>query len=348
MPNVNREKFLQCLEAASPGLSPRDIVEQSSSFVFRNGHVVTFNDEVSVRARSPLPKDFTGAVRAQPLLEVLRKLTDEEVGVEASESELRVAGKGRKAGLRLEREVVLDLSAVEQPGEWLPLPPEFGEAVATVAGCAGKDESQFTATCVHVAPGWVEASDDFQLCRWRLQTGGDQSYLVRHTALKHVAGLGAAQFALTPGWVHFKAPGLVLSCRRYHDEYPDMTPFFKVNGSPAQLPKALVEAAERASIFTKENPDNDHVLVELRPGRLRLKGTGVYGWYSETKKLPDYDGAALGFRISPKLLADLVQKHDRCVLAADKLKVNGGKYMYVTALTASEAPQAETTATTED
>jgi hypothetical protein len=48
------------LKAVEPGLSQRDVVEQSSCFVFKNGYVYTYNTEVF--CRHPYRVNFEGAV----------------------------------------------------------------------------------------------------------------------------------------------------------------------------------------------------------------------------------------------------------------------------------------------
>ena len=49
MPEIPREAFLRTLEAVQPGLDPTGAIEQSSCFIFKDGAVMTFNDEVSCR-----------------------------------------------------------------------------------------------------------------------------------------------------------------------------------------------------------------------------------------------------------------------------------------------------------
>lgn len=352
---VNREKLLTCLEAVSPALTAKDVTEQSSCFAFRRGWVFTYNDELSLRCRCPFPEEFAGAAHAKGLLDMLRRVSDELLTVSVVSDGHRHqlvfdgTGKRRRAGVLLDLTMQLDIGAVDKASEWRPLPPEFADAVAVVAPCAGNNESQFLSTCVHVHPKWVEACDDFQLCRWRMRTGVDKPYLVRHTALKHVVGLGATQFGFGPNWVHFRAKGgLQLSCRCYWDEYPDMTHHFKVEGTPTRLPKDLAEAIETATIFTRENPDSDYVQVDLKPGAIRLLGVGVYGWYTENRRLPGYKGCPLGFRVSPKILGHLVQKHDEFVLSADKLQIDAAAYRYVTSLIPVDIPKIEEKAGPQD
>src|SRR5437660_934669 len=95
---VSREKFLHALESVEPGLSPRDIVDQANAFVFRNGRLYTYNDELACRIKSPLGKELEGAVRAEKLLELLRKLPEDEVTIDQRDGQLLVTGTGRRSG----------------------------------------------------------------------------------------------------------------------------------------------------------------------------------------------------------------------------------------------------------
>src|SRR5262249_14281979 len=145
---VKREDFLRVLDSVSPGLSSREILvlEQFDRFIFKDGEVITFNgDDVSCRAPSPLDGSITGAVLGKPLLDILRRLPDETVGVEAGKGELLIRGKKKQAAVRM-GEVFLELAAdVEAPGKWHKLPPSFGEAVELVQECASSrgDSNQF-------------------------------------------------------------------------------------------------------------------------------------------------------------------------------------------------------------
>jgi hypothetical protein len=327
---VNREDFLSRLLTVQPGLSQREILEQSSCVVFRNGSIVTYNDEVSCRCASGLPKEVTGAVKAKPLLAILQKLEEDEIQVCVTAKGLEIRGKRKGAAIALEAEVLLAVDTVEPPKGWSPLPDDFCKAVELAGQCAGQDQSRFALTCIHLHPDFIEACDNFQLARYTLATGLTSPVLVRHTSVKPIAQLGMTEFSETDSWLHFRNHAkLILSCRRYLEEYPDLTALLDVSGAPAALPKGLVEAVDKAEVFTGENPDNNYVRVELRPGELRLRGTGVSGHYWQIFDMPAYRGAALAFLITPKLLAEIVTRHNEVQVTKDRLKVEGGKWRYV-------------------
>lgn len=334
MTKINRESLLHTLESAQPGLSPKEIIEQSNCFVFQNGKIYTYNDETSCSIKAPFDKEFTAAIPAQKFLEILKRLPDEELETSVKDGHLVFAGKNKDLGVRMDVEIALPLDNVEKPlkESWSKLPDDFGEAVQIVSQCCGHDESQFNLTCVHIHPKWLEACDQYQICRWAMKTGIKEPTLVRYSAIKHLTGLGMNEFAETNGWIHFRnVHGLMLSCRRYLEDYPDLEHVLQVEGVPATLPKGLADAADSANIFSSEDSENNTVKITLKSGRIDIKGVGISGYYSERKKIR-YDGEPIEFRISPQLLTDLVKRHTEVSIAPGKLKVDGGSYQYVSCL----------------
>lgn len=323
------------MEMVSPGLSPRGIVQQSNCFTFKDGLVRTFNEEIACTAESGLPKAFTGAVQANKLMDMLRKLEHEELEVEVGGKRFTAKAPGEKFWVVMEDEVMLPMESVEAPGQWVTLPDDFSDAVSIVQTCAGKDESNFIFTCVHVHPKWLEACDNMQLTRYTLTVPVKTPVVVRRDSLKYVPQFDLTEMSVTDKWLHFRnSTGLVLSCRKFVDEYPDMAAVLKVSGRPVVLPKSLDAAADKAGAFSADNADNDLVKIELFDGKLRITGEGVSGGYQGGKKVK-YDGPPLSFLISPALVKELVKRHTDCEVSDDhKLKVDGGKWVYVASLTA--------------
>ncbi len=336
---VNREQFLQALQSVSAGLSQRDIIEQSSCFVLDQGEVLTFNDEVSCRHKSGLPKEVKGAVKAEYLLEQLQKRPDETMELEVTDTALIFKGKNKgswKSTHNMEAEVFLPIDSVERPEEWVKLDETFADAIGMVSHCAGTDESKYDLTCVHISPKWVEACDNFQMCRWRLRTGVSTSILVKAVSIKQIVSLGMIELGETEHWLHFRsASGLVYSCRRYMEDYKDIGHVLKVEGVPMSLPKTLIEASDRANVFSKENADNNQVKLILKPGKVTIKGQGPHGAYQQSNKI-NYDGERIEFFINPGILGDLANRHKECIIGKDRLLVNGGSYRYVSVLSLPE------------
>lgn len=330
-----RQALLHTLESVAPGLANREALEQSGCFVFRDGHVWTFNDEVCCRA--PLESDITGAVAAKPLLELLRKLTESVLDLapnDESRTQLRVRGKRRRAGITMEAAVQLPIDQVEQPAEdaYKDLAPNFCDALAVVQGCASKDPQAFELTCLHITPTYMEACDNHQLARYEIKTPIKEPVLVKRDSLKHLVGLGVTEVAATLSWLHFRAPsGLVVSCRREIGEYCRLDDILAAEGEAMTLPGALGDVIERAEIFSGESTEENAVVVTLTKGEFRLKGIGNSGFYEE-RKAASWDGPEVSFLIGPKMLVELSEKSADCLVGEGTLSVDSGQFRYVTVL----------------
>lgn len=333
MPSVNRAEFVNLLETVQPGLSTRDIFEQSSSFVFQNGWLLTFNGEIACRIRTELPEDFTGAVDAAPLLGVLYKLGEENVELELRGNEMRVSGVRRSSGIRMQAEIALPLENIERPSGWNELPEDFSAAVEIVQETVGTNKDEFITLCIHMHPKYIESCDRWQATRYKIACGHETAFVVRQTALKHVVRFGMHKMAETENWVHFKnKAGLIYSCRRFVEPFPNMKELFTAHGEPVVLPKGAEAAAELAGIFSGEDKDNDKVTVEISGNRMRVRGEGSHGWAREDLEMSGYRGDPVAFRISPALLSLVVKKYSQCEIGADKLRADGEKWAYITAL----------------
>lgn len=343
---IGREDFVNRLTAVQPGLASRDIVEQSTSFVFHNGMVKTFNEELYCECPSGLPKDLSGAVVAKPLMNVLSKMDDEFMEVDTADPRKLVLKAGpRTLKLAMDPDIRLPLDKVEAPGEWKPLPGSFLDALLLTHDCAGRDEDEFVLTCVHMTDEYMEASDTAQVARYRLKSGiaKGKPVLARRRAVTALPTIDLSHLSQTDKWLHLRnGDGLRVAVQNHAGEYTYPTQkaafFLEGAGKPIELPKSLVRALDRAAVISAENPDADYVHMELRPGKgLRVKGVAGDSLYAEVKKVK-YDGPQLAFAVSPKLMQRIVKEYTSCQITKDKLIVDGDQFRYCAALEDIPAP----------
>lgn len=330
---VDREQFLHTMESVQPGVANREILQQSSCLVFLEGSVCSFNEDIACRASSGLPESYKGAVQAGPFIEILRKIPDATIGLRMTSKQLVISGKNRQTGITMEKEIMLPIDSVDTPNNWKTIHPDFKDAVGIVQECASKDQTAFVFTCIHIHPDYLEACDNLQLARYQIKSGVETPFLVRRDALRHVTSMDFTKMSVTPGWLHFKANKLVLSCKRYKEKFEDLSEFLKIKGIPTVLPKALGEAAERCEVFSKENSDNNMLSVSLTPGGIQVKGQGASGYHVEKKRLK-YEGKPMKFCIGPTLLIELLKRHTDCEVnkKTNRLIVDGGKFRYLICL----------------
>ena len=339
---VNRAEFLATLRMVEPGLSSRDFLAQSSCFVFMGGWVCTFNEEVACRAKSGIDKSYTGAVRAQQLLAVLEAMPDDDLLIEPGENELRIIGVRKSAGIRMESEILLPIEDVECPerDDWKSLPEDFSIAIEQIAAVAGVNRDEFLLTCINITPDWIEATDRWQAMRYRIKTGISRRFLVRAKSISPLAKLAMNKIGETENWIHLRNNAIIYSIRRHLDEYPNMSHLFEFDGTPCALPKGANEAAELASIFSGDDPEQNRATVRLSNGHMVVRGEGQFGWASADLDMSDSEWPAT-FRIDPMLLQKIIKQFDMCEIknnehGPSKLRVVGERWTYMTALSSGD------------
>ncbi len=341
---VKRDDIVMRLEEVQPGLSIREMTEQSSCVVFRKGRMITFNEEVFCSTRSGMPKELKGAVQCEKLLLYLRKIKDATVVFQFSDKTLKVKGKKREfIEFPFRNEILLPLDQVELPDDWRPIHKEFGAAINIVQQSASTDQSESVANCIHIHPKFVEASDGKQVTRYRLKTGVDRAFLVRKDSVKFISQMNLIQITETERMMHFKSDtGLIVSARRYLDDYQDMTPHLKAEGSPIILPKQLAEAMERCELITATDKDNNFATVELSRNELTVTGISESGRYYKKFKGIKYRGQEMKFKVPPKLMVEILRRHTDCEITDNyRIKINGGKFVFMASLFKETKPKKE-------
>jgi DNA polymerase III sliding clamp (beta) subunit (PCNA family) len=327
---INREKLIGQLESVMPGLSSRELMEQSSCFVFDNDMVMTFNDEIACSHKCILK--ITGAVQAAPLLAILKKFKKDVIEMHVQKDELKITEKNRKCGIKMEAEILLPVASIKMPKKWKALPDKFSTGLSLVQECAGSDETRFAQTCIHLTKKWLEACDNKQAARYKIDTPIKESILIRKESLKHIVNFGMTKFGETKTWIHFKNPtGLILSCRRFEDEFKSITKILKVKGKKVVLPRIVKDETESAEVFSSENGMGNTVTVELKPSKMKIIGQGATGHYSGLSKCK-YKGKELTFTISPDLLRKILEKDKKCLVTDSRLKVTLDNFQYITVL----------------
>jgi hypothetical protein len=336
-PTGKASEFLFALQKVAAGLGRG--LKQSDHFAFKNGEVFTYNEELACRCKVNV--DFEGAVLAKPLLEMLKKMTEEDIEIVAEDGKLILRRKRQRAEFELDPKITLPIDEIEKPKTWKKLPDNFEDAVLMVSTCLGGPKANYFGwTCIHIHPEWIEACDTIQLCRWRLRMPikPEEEFLVLGNTIKKVMRMGHTEFALTPSWFHLHTDyGFAVSCRLYREEniYPDLTPIVKGarGGTPLVLPKALMLAADKAGVFSVENTDANLIRIRLRKDRVLVNGDGTNGRFFQS--IPaKWEGKNVEFIFSPILLNEIRRHHSKCEIVIDppRLVIRGERWKYIACL----------------
>jgi len=329
---IHRMTLLKKLKIASLGLSEKGIVEQSECFIFSDGKIFTFNDEIMVRVRGY--DDFNCAIPAKDMITLLEKFPDEELDISQShdKGELLFVGKNRKAGLPYFEEIVLSVKDVPKPKGWIDLSEEVFQYMKNAALVCGNKETWGVTSCVHITPNVIEGCDNHRLFRAKVDTGIDAELFIPATGLYSLSKVEPIKIAVDDNWCHFGVKGAIISVRcREFKEYLDVEKICKVKGGELVLPKALKSVVSRAKVTSEGMGFSTRITVELKKGCILVQSSSGRGWFKE--KIKDkYKGPGLIFDVHPDLLDQVLNLSGGVIVGKNRMCVKMGDALFIIAL----------------
>jgi hypothetical protein len=183
-----------------------------------------------------------------------------------------------------------DFSALK----WQDLNLNVLAAAELVGSCASTSPMRVVLMCVHFTPHWVEASDKFQIARYRMETGFDKPFLVPADAVKEmnrvVRKRRGPQWAVSDHWIflqHQWCSHGALHCWRKHEynfperdayKYPKLDEFLTFPGKSIAMPRALQVPKQLRATLAKRSNKFVRNAKALRVEAGRLVYVQIAGW----------------------------------------------------------------------
>lgn len=308
---MTRSVFLEALICAQAGLEAKASVEQSSSFVFKDGRVYTYDDEIS--ASHPLDLKFEGALNGKKLMELLTKFDKEELKIKAGDGKFVIQSGKAKATLSYEEEITMPLDELAMPDKWKKFPKGLLKAVEFVLLSVGNDPAKPLTACIHVAEDYAESTDNVRVTRHDMEKSIKGDLLIPAAAAKELSNLNPTHYAQVGGWIHFKnAEDTYLSAREQEGTFPNMERIFNIKGDSVELPEGLEEVLSRAEVLSDTILAGcTSVTIEGQGKKALVKSEGPDGKYEEVIQLTEELNTS--FDIPAKMLVAIL-KHNRTVI----------------------------------
>lgn len=346
---VNVKDLVGVLNRVAPGLGAKENDIQANCFLFKKGHVYTYNDEVSVSCKLPKGmKEIKCAVQAKEFLQLLSKMKEAEIDIEATKNELCLSSRRTKANFLIEEEIKMPVADIEIPKEFAALPDDFLYALKCCLPIVGKDLSKPLSTCVLLEGDRAVVCDVDKAGRYVFNKKHfKKPVYVPGASAKVVSRFDVAEFAIGSGWIHFKCKdSTIVSARTYYDgqEMADFSSLLEQKGTVIELPKDLEGALERSGIFTEARTGTEGVLEDVYVGVTIgddwcvLNCDSPIGSYQEKIRV-QYNGPRLAFYTSPELLLTALESHRKCEVCETFVKIYDDSFCHLVAVSrATEQP----------
>ena len=331
--NVKKETLKRALEVTKPAVSSKEMIEQTTSFAFVEGVVITYNDEICISHPIPELKKITGAVRAQEVYALLSKLKEDELEISVEKNELHLKSGRTKVWLTMHEEIKLPLEEVLERSDWKPLPEEFCQAIEFCLPACSNDMSRPILTCVALTKSFVVASDGFRIAKYMVKKLPVMSLIPAKSA-DQVIKTKPTYVSQGNGWIHFKnAEETIISCRVFEEQFPSIEALMEIaDGEEFEFPKSVSSILERAGVVAKRDSwIDEQVLIEIKQKRLFVKSENDVCRFEEEANLR-YTGDPKAFSITPRLLQSILTKTNHCILGSGKVKFSGENWDYMALL----------------
>lgn len=334
---VNRQELLSILEKLQPAVAKKEIIEQSTHFIFEEGvGIRTYNDQIAISAE--FDTDINGTVPANELYGIINKIKDSEIDIETDDKNL-IIKYGRKSSAKIAMSDRIKIIGPKLPTKqrWKSLPEHFHLDAKFCSFSASTNASSGGGiNCIYVNDNLMMSTDRFRATRIDMGTPIPDLLLIPALVADQLRIYAPNKYLLTDAWVHLKNDDKVIfSFRKIEDEYPitedRIDDMFNTNGEKVIFPSSFKEVVDRVQIMSQEDVEIDrYITLRLEKNILICESNSKKGSIKEELRIK-YSGESKEVKVNPIFLSEILS-HLKELTIGDKLHFQGDTFEHVICL----------------
>jgi len=335
---VTRQELESCLRKIKPGITEKNIIELSDSFVFSGDKIWSYNDQISICHK--INTGIIGAIKAKEFYNIISKISCESISIAQTGNTVIFRDASKEDTFELSINVVdskeppISVPGIES-SKWMALPSDFSEAAKFCVFSASKNMAIPELTCLWVTGDKVVSCDSFRGTLWNLSADVKKDFLLPAKAAVYLDQYSPHKYMVDESWVHFiNKEGTTFSCRGFgNGKYPPkIWSFFEVDGEEIELPESLAGMVDRAQVIVTEDFEVDRfVTITIEGGKLTCKGQGKLGTFKEKTNV-QYKGDKIEIDVHPIFLKQIIV-HLQQMVVGERLKFKADAFEHVICLT---------------
>ena len=330
---MKKAELLEVLNLLKPGISCKELVDQSDHVIFKKKYVYSFDGEIGAWKKFSSP--IQGAVKAVQFMALINRIKDEDIDIKTKNDKITINNDRMKVEFKvlsdIELEFPFDPSEIKK---WKKLPDNFLEAIKLTSFSTSKDPSDGVLTHLYVKGDNLMSCDRFRLTKYKLDSTMEE-FLLPVSSAEKLLKYPVKEYYVEEGWVCFKGEGDVyVNCLRTVEEYPTMEHLFKVKGKKIKLPAGSKEAIEDVNILSTAEIEEDRFINITSTGtELFFLGQGQYGSMEEKIENVDLKGKIFDIKVHPVYIKQIIEHVDTFTIGEDSLLFEGKNFQHVLSLT---------------
>jgi len=291
---IDRKEFLNVLKQAMPGVENGNVLlEGADTFIFDNGFVHTYNDNISVSIPFPITNkagdNISGALKAKEFYDLINRYKGETIKLIPKEGVWIIKSENAVAELTLLENNIIDRIKNIKPAKikWHNIPEKFIEGISICQFSANKS----VLSGIYINEGIITSTDEIRINWFVLTDNFTESFWISDAAASELIKIkNLTKYFISESWVHFtNDDNIIFSCKRLSQEgYP----FDKIKilieshmktkeDITNELPKDLMEAVNRAAALSQNIESFDTIKLTFTNDFIEVFSQRPSGKYTE-------------------------------------------------------------------
>ena len=328
---MKKNDLLNALKTVKPGISDKEVLEQTNHFVFDEDCIRSYNDQIAIYKK--FETGLFGAVKASEFLQLIDKIPSDDIDIIQEDGQFKINTDTIEAAINVLEQHAVPLISIKDLKGWQELPDNFSEAVSFCLFSTGKDMTFPIWTCLNVSCNKVYSSDRYRATRFKLDSEVKKPFLLKSNAAKVLTAYKPTHVLPQKDWIHFKnKDDVYFSSRVMTGKYIDVNPFFVSRGARINVPSDLKDIIDRVQIMTDcEFKQDLNIKIKISKGQMICTGEGSLGYIKEKTKV-NYKGDDISIKIHPVFLKDIIKRLDELIVTKNSLLFKGNGFDHVISL----------------
>lgn len=313
---MRREVLLDCLTALRPGLAST-VVEQTSSYLFIDNAICSFNDEVFVLVDN-FKTGFRGTVKADVLYKLIQKLNDEYVTISFKKNAMRVTAGDTSFGLATgslgEVENMLEDFQFDKM-KWKAVDSHFSRGVEMCSFYASKDMEEPHLTGVLIDGKNILSSDRYRVSWYIIdEPVSKEPFIIPATCGAQIGKYNFSEISVHDNWAHLRRQNFYMCSRLVGGTSSSITedmlrPFPEKVKNGFTFPEEFVNALDRALIILEgEDLLKKSMSMKVSSDTISCSvETEHAGWIKQKIAITDGPEKATSVKVNPVFLREVLR-----------------------------------------
>ncbi len=292
---INRVEFINALKQVMPGIeSDSVLLEGSDTFIFHNGFIHTYNDNISVSIPFTITdkndKPVSGAIKAKDFYNLLNRYSGDSIHLIPKKDKWILKSENAIAELTLlENNLISRVNTLfEDKIKYTAIPEKLIEGLSICLFSSNKS----VLAGIFIENDTIVSTDEIRINYYKMDTSINNSFWLTDDAIKELIKLNNLKHInVSDSWVHFKTEDkTIFSCKRLNQEnYPIKMILDLVERNQKEktdisnkLPEGLMSAINRAAALSTNIESFDTIKLTFSNENIEVYSERTSGKYTET------------------------------------------------------------------